>query len=149
MNFNSVSEISQYLILFIPLVSVYIPTVAYPVTEEIGNNVPFRPPGYVFAIVWPVLLILLGISWFKKRKMGYLVNFLYSLLTILLSIWFIIYDNNKIGGLIDILICLLLTIGLLFYKMKELKVLYNFTLIPLILWLCFATILNIYAIILN
>ena len=143
---NRLLKYSQYFLLFIPLVSVYIPTVAYPVTNEIGSEVPFRPPGYVFAIVWPILLILLGISWFKKRKLGWIINILYTLLTVLLSIWFIIYDNNKIAGLVDILISLVLTIGLCLYKFKEFKILENLTLIPLILWLCFASILNIYAI---
>lgn len=143
---NRLLKYSQYFLLFIPLISVYIPTVAYPVTNEIGSEVPFRPPGYVFAIVWPILLILLGISWFKKRKLGWIINILYTLLTVLLSIWFIIYDNNKIAGLVDILISLVLTIGLCLYKFKEFKILENLTLIPLILWLCFASILNIYAI---
>lgn len=143
---NRLLKYSQYFLLFIPLISVYIPTVAYPVTNEIGSEVPFRPPGYVFAIVWPILLILLGISWFKKRKLGWIINILYTLLTVLLSIWFIIYDNNKIAGLVDILISLVLTIALCLYKFKEFKILENLTLIPLILWLCFASILNIYAI---
>ena len=143
---NRLLKYSEYFILFIPLISVYIPTVAYPVTNEIGQEVPFRPPGYVFAIVWPILLILLGISWFKRRKLGWILNLIYILLTILLSIWFIIYDNSKIAGLIDIILCLVITIGLFLFEIKKCKYLHNFTLIPLILWLSFASILNIYAI---
>ena len=143
---NKLLKYSQYFILFIPLISVYIPTLAYPVTNEIGSEAPFRPPGYVFAIVWPILLILFGISWFKRRKLGWILNLIYTLLTILLSIWFIIYDNSKIAGLIDIIVCLLITIGLFLFEIKKCKYLHNFTLIPLILWLSFASLLNIYAI---
>lgn len=144
---NRLLKYSEYFILFIPLISVYIPTLVYPVTNEIGREVPFRPPGYVFAIVWPILLILLGISWFKRRKLGWILNLIYILLTILLSIWFIIYDNSKIAGLIDIILCLLITIGLFLFEIKKKsRYLQNFTLIPLILWLSFASILNIYAI---
>lgn len=143
---SRIKSIFQYSLLFIPLISVYIPTVVYPVTEEIGKNVPFRPPGYVFAIVWPILLLLLGISWFKRRKMGILINLSYLILTVLLSVWFILYDNNKIIGLIDIILSFLITISLFIYNIKDFKVLENLTLIPLILWLIFASILNIYAI---
>lgn len=143
---SRIKSIFQYSLLFIPLISVYIPTVVYPVTEEIGKNVPFRPPGYVFAIVWPILLLLLGISWFKRRKMGILINLSYLILTVLLSIWFILYDNNKIIGLIDIILSFLITISLFIFNIKDFKVLENLTLIPLILWLIFASILNIYAI---
>ena len=102
---KKIIEKSQYRLLFIPMIAVYLPTIVYPVTEEIGNKVSFRPPGYVFAIVWPLLLLLLGFSWFMRRKMGYLINSIYILLVILLSIWFILYDNNKYYGLIDIIIC--------------------------------------------
>ena len=86
MNFTckSISEKSQYSLLFIPMLAVYLPTIFYPVTDEIGSNVSFRPPGYVFAIVWPILLFLLGISWFIRRKKKYAINFIYILLIILL-----------------------------------------------------------------
>ena len=102
---NKKIEKLEYTLLFIPIFAVYLPTIAYPVTEEIGNNVTFRPPGYVFAIVWPILLLLLGISWFVRRKIGYFINSVYILLIVLLSIWFILYDNNKYFGLIDIILC--------------------------------------------
>lgn len=143
---NKIIEKSQYALLFIPMLTVYLPTLVYPVTDEIGNNVSFRPPGYVFAIVWPILLFLLGISWYIRRKMGYFVNSVYILLLILLSIWFILYDNNKYYGLGDIIVCFLITLYLFFYDFKNFNKNASFTLIPLLLWLSFASVLNIAAI---
>jgi len=115
---TSIIEKSQYSLLFIPMLAVYLPTIFYPVTDEIGSNVSFRPPGYVFAIVWPILLFLLGISWFIRRKKKYAINLIYILLIILLGIWFILYDNNKYIGLIDIIACLLISLYLFFMIIK-------------------------------
>lgn len=144
---NKIIEKSQYFLIIIPLISVYLPTIVYPVTEEIGSNVTFRPPGIVFAIVWPILLILLGISWFLRRKKGKIRNILYVLLTILLSIWFILYNTNKYYGLIDIIICFCFTLFLFFYDINKSNKYEYITLIPLICWLIFASILNIASII--
>jgi len=146
MNNLNLKNYFKYSLLFIPLISVYIPTVVYPGSEDIGKNVPFRPPGYVFSIVWPILLILLGISWYKKRNLGILINLSYIILTLLLSLWLILYDLNKIFGLIDIIISLFITIFLFVFKIQDFKIIENLTLIPLIFWLIFASILNIFAI---
>tara|TARA_B100001094_G_C17973577_1_gene691579 strand:- start:19 stop:483 length:465 start_codon:yes stop_codon:yes gene_type:complete len=140
---NNILEKSQYALLFIPMLAVYLPTIVYPVTEEIGNNVSFRPPGYVFAIVWPILLFLLGISWYVRRKMGYFINSVYILLIVLLSIWFILYDNNKYYGLVDIIICFLIVLFLFFYNIKKFNKYSSLPLIPLLCWLIFASILNV------
>ena len=140
---TSIIEKGQYSILFIPMLAVYLPTIFYPVTDEIGSNVSFRPPGYVFAIVWPILLFLLGISWFIRRKKKYAINLIYVLLIILLGIWFILYDNNKYIGLIDIIACLLISLYLFFYDYKNFDKYASFTVLPLIIWLIFASILNI------
>ena len=140
---NKIIEKSHYALLFIPMLAVYLPTIVYPVTEEIGKNVSFRPPGYVFAIVWPILLFLLGISWYIRRKMGYIVNSVYIILILLLSIWFILYTNNKYYGLIDIIICFIITLFLFFYNIKKFNKYESLPLIPLLCWLIFASILNI------
>lgn len=78
-----------YLVFFIPALAVYVPTILYPVDESYGENIPFRPPGYVFAIVWPILLVLLGISWVLalKNKIDKTINILYIILVILLGSW--------------------------------------------------------------
>ena len=137
-----------YLVFFIPALAVYIPTIIYPVDDSYGENIPFRPPGYVFAIVWPILLILLGISWVLslKNKIDRTINILYILLVILLGSWSFFFTLNKIAGLIVIILSLSGTISITFQNIKLGKKLSGYLLIPLIGWLSFATILNIFSI---
>ena len=116
---------------------------AFPITKDVGNNVSFRPPGYVFAIVWPILLILLGISWFVRRNMGFFINSIYTLLVFLLSIWFVLYNSNKYYGFIDIIICFLISLYLFLYNIKKFNKYASLPLLPLIFWLIFASILNL------
>jgi len=137
-----------YLVFFIPALAVYVPTILYPVDDSYGENIPFRPPGYVFAIVWPILLILLGISWVLslKNKIDRTINILYIALVILLGSWSFFYTLNKIAGLIVIILSLCGTISITCENIKLGKKLSGYLLIPLIGWLSFASILNIYSI---
>jgi tryptophan-rich sensory protein len=142
MNFAS-KKYLPYVLLIIPNIAVYLPTILYPVEQNVGNEVLFRPPGYVFAIVWPILLTLLGISWFVRRKLGLYLNFVYILLVLLLAIWFILYDTSKLYGLIDIIVCFVIVLYLILYNYKNIDKYGTFTLVPLLLWLSFASSLNI------
>lgn len=137
-----------YLVFFIPSLAVYVPTILYPVDDSYGENIPFRPPGYVFAIVWPILLILLGISWVLslKNKIDRTVNILYIALVILLGSWSFFFTLNKLAGLIVIILSLCGTISITCENIKLNKKPSGYLLIPLIGWLSFATILNIYSI---
>ena len=145
-NKECLKDKAQYLLIFVPMLAVYLPTTLYPVTDQVGSDVSFRPPGYVFAIVWPILLLLLGISWFVRRKNGFFINSIYSILCLLLAVWFILYDTNKYLGLADIIICFFITVFLFFYKLKPFNKKATLTLVPLAIWLIFASILNIYSI---
>ena len=137
-----------YLVFFIPSLAVYVPTILYPVNDSYGENIPFRPPGYVFAIVWPILLILLGISWVLslKNKIDRTINILYIALVILLGSWSFFFTLNKLAGLIVIILSLCGTISITCENIKLGKKLSGYLLIPLIGWLSFASILNIYSI---
>ncbi len=129
----------KYFYLIIPIVSVYIVSIYYPVTNNAGKEIWFRPPAYVFGIVWPILLALIGYSWYLQPKL----TPYYSILTFLLSIWSIFFTYNKIYALINILISILITLYLI---NKNLLSKSSFLLIPLLIWLCFASILNYYSI---
>ena len=52
---------NNYIYLIIPMLSVYISGTFYPVNNNTGKEIWFRPPSYVFGIVWPILLILIGL----------------------------------------------------------------------------------------
>ena len=131
-----------YGLLILPLIAVYIPSIFFPV-DNAGENVRFRPPGYVFAIVWPILLTLVGISWFISYKNGKTTNILYLLLIILLGSWTGFYKYNKIAGLVIIILSFIVTILTILLNYKKLNKYGYRLLIPLALWLGFAISLNI------
>ena len=49
----------NYLYLLLPLFSVYLVGAFYPVGKEAGKDIAFRPPSWVFGVVWPILLLFL------------------------------------------------------------------------------------------
>jgi tryptophan-rich sensory protein len=120
------------------------------------NKPLFSPPNWVFGPVWTVLYCLMGISafliWEKagknkkgKRALSYFLlqlffNFLWSLLFFGL--------RNPVLGFLDIialLVSIIVTI-LAFYKISKLAA---YLLIPYLLWVSFATILNLSIVVLN
>jgi tryptophan-rich sensory protein len=125
--------------LFIPMLSVYIVSYYYPVTKQAGKDIWFRPPPYVFGIVWPILLLLIGFSWYLRPNL----SFYYTILTILLSTWSIFWSYSKIYSLINIIITAFFTLYLIFKKYSKKS---SVLLIPLFLWLSFASLLNFYSI---
>jgi tryptophan-rich sensory protein len=125
--------------LFIPMLSVYIVSYYYPVTKQAGKDIWFRPPPYVFGIVWPILLLLIGFSWYLRPNL----SLYYTILTILLSTWSIFWNYSKIYSLINIIITTFFTLYLIFKKYSKKS---SILLIPLFLWLSFATLLNFYSI---
>jgi tryptophan-rich sensory protein len=125
--------------LFIPLIAVNGMAFLYPISKDSGEKLWFRPPPYVFAIVWPILLLLLGYSWYLRPKLV----FFYAYLTILLSTWAMLWDYNKFYAFINIISTLISTLILIYYKFSKLS---SILLVPLLLWLSFASVLNYYSI---
>jgi len=125
----------NYIYLLLPIISVYFISIFYPVKNN--KKVSFSPPPYVFAIVWPILLLLLGYSWTLRPYISYL----YIALTLLLSGWLILFSLYKKTAFYELVLTLLLSIFMLFYKYETLS---SNLLIPLILWLSFACVINYY-----
>lgn len=111
------------------------------------------PPGYIFAIIWPLLYITLSIlgwklyiknnnSLLKWYWIGILLNWLWS------PIFFILHLTNLA---LSILILLVSINGHILIKLRALYY-YNYTyliILPYFLWLCFALYLNIMIVLLN
>ena len=125
--------------LFIPLIAVNSVAFLFPIAKTSGQKIWFRPPPYVFAIVWPLLLILIGYSWYLRPKLYYY----YVFLTFLLSTWSILWAYSKLYSLFNIICTLFFTLYLIFLKYSKKS---SYLLIPLFLWLCFASVLNFYSI---
>jgi translocator protein len=112
------------------------------------NKPIFNPPNWIFAPVWIFLYILMGISfyliWIKSDvpNFGLLFSlFLFQL--ILNSFWTIIFFGLKspLLAFIEIIILwiAILFCIILFYKVSKVS---SVLLIPYILWVSFAAILN-------
>jgi len=127
------------LYLVIPFISVNSVAFFFPISKISGNNVWFRPPPYVFAIVWPILLLLIGYSWYLRPNLSYY----YAFLTLLLSTWSILWSFSKLYSLFNIICTLFFTLYLIFLKYSKKS---SYLLIPLFLWLSFASVLNFYSI---
>lgn len=116
----------------------------------------FSPPGSVFAIVWPILYILMGISAYiviSSKKSSQKINdamFYYYLQLGLNFLWSILFFglNLRLVALIDLFILIVVVIIMMykFYHIDKKAMLIN---IPYLLWLFFAFALNYYIWILN
>ena len=63
-----------------------------------GSNVKFRPPPWVFGVVWPILFLLFGLSWaiaFRNCNNKALCMSMYTLTTLLRGVWIIVYGCGK------------------------------------------------------
>ena len=108
---------------------------------------PLNPPGYVFGIVWPILYLLMSISAFRtfnETKNLFLIQLLFNAiwswlffafqmpLVALFNIWLLIYLNIKIN-----------------LKMFYIDKLSGFLFTPYVLWLFFASYLNLFIVLNN
>lgn len=119
-------------------------------------NKPFlSPPPYVFAIVWPILYILIAVSLFLFLKDGFrrekLIPFTIFIVQLALNLmWSPIFfglHNMKLALVVVFLMILLTAIIIsYFYKFSKISAI---LLIPYFLWICFAFYLNLGFILLN
>ncbi|MEK7573151.1 MAG: TspO/MBR family protein [Patescibacteria group bacterium] len=112
------------------------------------NKPSFNPPNYIFAPVWTILYILMGLSFYlilvsKEREKQTAVMF-FVLQLILNVLWSLVFFglHSPLGALITIVllwISILMTI-INFYKISKPA---SYLLIPYILWVSFASVLNL------
>ncbi|AZQ60220.1 tryptophan-rich sensory protein [Maribacter sp. MJ134] len=113
------------------------------------NKPSFNPPNWIFAPVWTTLYILMGIAagwvWGKGFHHKYVKTGLYhfGFQLLLNALWSIVFFGLKspfyaLWVIIALLIMLILTIK----WFKVVSKLAAILLIPYLLWVCFATLLN-------
>ena len=100
-------------------------------------------PAWIFPIVWSILYILMGYSSYLVRDNKRLMN-IYKLNLAVNLIWpFIFFTFNfKVLAFFWIL-ALILIVGIMIYEFYKENKLSAYLLIPYILWLIFASILNL------
>ena len=102
---------------------------------------------WVFPIVWSILYILMGISSYIVRNNKDLMS-IYKVNLVINLLWPIIFFtlNFKVFGFFWILL-LILVVGYMMYKFYNKNKISAYLLIPYLLWLIFASILNLMEII--
>jgi len=113
------------------------------VNSTAGDNVLFRPPGWLFSVVWTILYILLGFSWafaVRNAENKILAIVLYSLLVFLLGVWIFVYGglNKKTAASWLLILILAFAFACISVGNEWSKIM----IAPLIAWLIFAMIMN-------
>jgi len=116
----------------------------------LGLNKPsFNPPNWIFAPVWPALYILMGVAagivWSKGFHHIWVKTALYHFGFQLLfnALWSIVFFGLKNPFWAFLVILVLLTLIALTIKwFRVVSKLASFLLVPYLLWVCFATLLN-------
>lgn len=108
---------------------------------------PFNPPSWLFAPVWTILYVLMGISFWliwksrsseKKHAMG-----LFIVQLILNGIWSpVFFGARSIGNALAIIVLLWAAIVLTIFVFQKISKPAAWLLVPYILWVSFATVLN-------
>lgn len=117
---------------------------------------PFAPPGNLFPIVWGILYALMGISAYmiyvsdadeeeKKKALT-----LYAVQLFVNFMWSIVFFRfEQIGAAAVVLILLVLLVALMIVTFRQIRPLAGYLNIPYLIWVIFATYLNIAILILN
>lgn len=119
------------------------------------NTPPLSPPGFVFPIVWTILFILMGISFYlttlfndgEEKENAQKIYIIQLILNFIWSIVFFNYNNFILSFIILIVLWLfILKMIISFYKINPIA---GYLQIPYLLWVTFAGYLNLMIILLN
>ena len=132
-------------LILLPALLGYATSAMCPISANAGKSVLWRPPAWVFGLIWPILYILTGSSWYlaqKRSKKTGMVNFFMVLLMFCLNYWMYIYAcrNDKIQGVYVLMASVLVTF-LLYTSMEdclECKML----IAPLLVWIIIALMMS-------
>ena len=117
------------------------------ITKNQSSNYDGIVPGFVFPIVWSILYILMGISSYIVRDDKELMN-IYKVNLGINILWPIIFFSLKLRVLAFFwILILILVVGYMIYRFYNKNKISAYLLIPYILWLVFASVLNLIEII--
>lgn len=119
------------------------------------NKAPCTPPSYVFGIVWPILYVLMGISfllvWKNKKCFPYCSPLTYFLIQLGFNlIWTTLFFVMKKPLLALLDICLIIYFAMQTYnRFIKIDRLAAYLLVPYLLWLLLAFSMNFYIVLMN
>lgn len=100
-------------------------------------------PGWIFPVIWSILYIMMGISSYLISDDRKLLN-IYIVSLVMNLLWPIIFFGFKLKvlGFFWILL-LILVVGYMIYRFYDKNKVSAYLLIPYLLWIIFASILNL------
>ena len=106
-----------------------------------------NPPGYVFGIIWPILYLLMGITAWRTFE---IIKNLFYIQLFLNAIWSWLFFSFHLPliSLIDIWLLIYVNIKIVF-KVLKMDKLAGLLYTPYILWLLFASYLNLFIVMNN
>lgn len=116
------------------------------ITSKDMKNFNGPIPGWIFPVVWTILYILMGISSYLIRDDKKLVR-IYIVQLVVNLLWSFIFFtfNLKVVAFFWILL-LIIIVGIMIYEFYRKNKLSAYLLIPYLIWLIIASILNLYLI---
>ena len=111
------------------------------------NKSELNPPSYVFGIVWPILYILMMVSAFLAYKKVFSIFIVQLFLNAAWS-WLFFRFQMPLIALLDIYLLIAINIYILNLMYKENKLAF-FLFIPYVVWISFASYLNLFIVINN
>ena len=111
------------------------------------NRPSISPPGIAFPIVWTILYIIMGYSFYKQDQQNNTIYYTQLIVNGLWSIFFFVFKWYLFSSLwILLLIVLVIIMIKRFYKINKFSGLIN---LPYLIWLIFATYLSFAIYLLN
>jgi len=125
-------------------------TAAIPTWYATLEKPPFTPPNWLFAPAWATLYVLMGIAaflvWRKEvnREGAKLALMIFLIQLVLNALWSVVFFGLE-SPLAGVIVILVLWVAILFTVLKffKLSMAAGLLLLPYILWVSFAAILNI------
>ena len=111
------------------------------------NKSKLNPPSYVFGIVWPILYVLMMVSAFLAYRRIFLI-FIIQLFFNAAWSWLFFRFQMPLIALLDIYLLIAINIYILNLMYKENKLAF-FLFIPYVIWISFASYLNLFIVINN
>lgn len=111
------------------------------------NKPSFNPPDWIFAPVWTLLFILMGVSFylvwqttFARKKCAYRIFFIQLIFNILWSVIFFGFQNPQLAFMEILVLWIMIFINIcFFYQINKLA---SYLMIPYLAWVTFAAVLN-------
>ena len=114
------------------------------------NRSPLNPPSFVFGIVWPLLYLLLALSfllvWKNPHCFPFCQPLVYFIIQLLLNLsWTtLFFKYHQVGWSLVSLVLIIVFTLMSIVTFRKYSTLASNLLIPYVLWLCFAAYLTLY-----